>query len=93
MKAIAFLFALTASCMAAEAPLALTLQSRSLEDKTTVVQEQWQPDQTAIIVCDMWDLHHCKNAVKRETEMAPRMNAVLEKARQQGVLIIHAPSS
>jgi lysophospholipase L1-like esterase/nicotinamidase-related amidase len=41
----------------------------------------------------MWDLHHCKNAVTREGEMAPRMNEVLEKARKEGVFIIHAPSS
>jgi lysophospholipase L1-like esterase/nicotinamidase-related amidase len=41
----------------------------------------------------MWDLHHCRNAVVREGEMAPRMNEVLEKARAAGVLIIHAPSS
>jgi nicotinamidase-related amidase len=41
----------------------------------------------------MWDLHHCKNAVTREKEMAPRMNQVLEKLRGQGALIIHAPSS
>jgi nicotinamidase-related amidase len=41
----------------------------------------------------MWDLHHCKNAVTREGEMAPRFNEVLEKARKDGVLIIHAPSS
>jgi nicotinamidase-related amidase/type 1 glutamine amidotransferase len=53
----------------------------------------WQPKQTAIIVCDMWDSHHCLNAVRRVQEIAPRMNQVLEKARSQGVLIIHAPSS
>src|SRR5262249_46331828 len=44
------------------------------------------------IVCDMWDLHHCLNAVRRETEMAPRMDRVLKDARGRGVLIIHAPS-
>jgi nicotinamidase-related amidase len=55
--------------------------------------EQWEPDQTAVIVCDMWDAHHCLNAVQRVEEMAPRMNQVLEKARSRGVLIIHAPSS
>src|SRR5947207_1625384 len=54
--------------------------------------ETWQPSQTAIIVCDMWDSHHCLNAVRRCVEMAPRMNEVLKKAREQGVLIIHAPS-
>ncbi len=54
--------------------------------------ESWQPSQTAIIVCDMWDSHHCLNAVRRCVEVAPRMNDVLKKARDQGVLIIHAPS-
>ena len=53
----------------------------------------WQPSQTAIIVCDMWDAHHCLNAVRRLEEMAPVMNQVLDKARKEGVLIVHAPSS
>src|SRR6185312_1754417 len=53
----------------------------------------WDPSQSAIVVCDMWDLHHCLNAVRRETEMAPRMELVLREARKRGVLIIHAPSS
>src|SRR5439155_130077 len=55
--------------------------------------ETWQPGQTAIIVCDIWDSHHCLNAVRRCVEVAPRMNEVLKKARDQGVLIVHAPSS
>jgi nicotinamidase-related amidase/type 1 glutamine amidotransferase len=55
--------------------------------------EQWDPSKTAIIVCDMWDAHHCYNAVKRAKEMAPRMNALLHAARDRGALIIHAPSS
>ncbi|WP_233216457.1 ThuA domain-containing protein [Blastopirellula marina] len=54
--------------------------------------EAWKPEQTAIIVCDMWDLHHCRNAVLREQEFAPRLNEVLTTAREQGVTIIHAPS-
>lgn len=78
---------------AAETPLALTLQSRSPSGAVALIKEQWLPSRTAIIVCDMWDLHHCKNAVTREGEMAPRFNEVLEKARKDGVLIIHAPSS
>lgn len=87
------LLAFITSTFAAETPLSLTLQSRSPSGRITQVRESWLPVRTAIIVCDMWDQHHCKNAVTREIEMAPRMNAVLEKARQQGVLIIHAPSS
>ena len=55
--------------------------------------EKWQPSETAIIVCDMWDAHHCLNAVRRETELAPRMEKVLQDARGKGVLIVHAPSS
>ncbi len=60
--------------------------------KVKEAPETWAAGQTAIIVCDMWDSHHCLNAVRRAVEMAPRMNAVLEAARQQGVTIIHAPS-
>ncbi len=55
--------------------------------------ESWKPEQTAIIVCDMWDVHHCLNAVRREGEFAPRLEQVLKTAREQGVTIIHAPSS
>jgi type 1 glutamine amidotransferase/nicotinamidase-related amidase len=55
-------------------------------------EEKWAPEQTAIIVCDMWDAHHCLNAVRREAELAPRMQEVLQNARERGVLIIHAPS-
>lgn len=92
MRLLAFFFLAVAS-LAAETPLSLTLQSRSAAGRAVLVKEQWLPSRTAIIVCDMWDLHHCKNAVTREVEMAPRMNEVLEKARAAGVLIIHAPSS
>ena len=53
----------------------------------------WDAKQTAVIVCDMWDLHHCLNATKRGGELAPRMNAVLKEARSKGAIIIHAPSS
>jgi hypothetical protein len=81
------------STIAAETPMAIHLQSRSRNGAVTTSRESWLPSRTAVIVCDMWDLHHCKNAVIREGEMAPRMNEVLEKARAAGVFIIHAPSS
>lgn len=54
--------------------------------------EEWNPQETAIIVCDVWDLHHCRNAVKRVEEFVPRLNKVLTAAREQGVTIIHSPS-
>ena len=81
------------SAIAAETPLTFQLQTRSRAGVAMTSKESWLPSRTAIIVCDMWDLHHCRNAVVREGEMAPRMNEVLEKARAAGVLIIHAPSS
>ena len=60
----------------------------------TVAQPaQWDAKKTAIIVCDMWDLHHCLNATRRVGELAPRMNRLLTEARNRGALIIHAPSS
>src|SRR5438045_6614065 len=53
---------------------------------------RWEPHQTAVIICDMWDQHWCQGATARVSEMAPRMNDVIKEARRRGVLIIHAPS-
>ena len=78
-------------------PMKLQLRKRisdeSREHQELTYFEMWAPGQTAIIVCDMWDAHHCLNAVRREAELAPRMNQLLENARGRGILIIHAPSS
>ena len=56
-------------------------------------EESWIGDETAVIVCDMWDSHHCLNAVRRVKQLAPRIDRFLKKARDHGVTIIHAPSS
>lgn len=66
---------------------------RGGDGTVTERRERWHPEQTAVIVCDMWDAHHCLNATKRGAEMAPRMNAFLKEARRRGAAIIHAPSS
>lgn len=55
--------------------------------------ESWNPQNTAVIVCDMWDSHHCVNAVRRVAELAPRIARFNEELRGRGVTIIHAPSS
>jgi nicotinamidase-related amidase len=52
----------------------------------------WNASETAIIVCDMWDGHYCVSAAERVNEMVPRMNAVLNAARNHGATVIHAPS-
>ncbi len=69
-------------------------ESKEKEGEFSVVtkDETWLPAETAVIVCDMWDLHHCLNAVRRVEELVPRMNQVLERARIAGATIIHAPS-
>jgi type 1 glutamine amidotransferase/nicotinamidase-related amidase len=84
----------------AGAQSALNIISRSLEPSPKdplayLVQLRpmnWELNETAIIVCDMWDMHHCLNATNRVAELAPRMNDVLKAARTRGVFIIHAPS-
>jgi nicotinamidase-related amidase len=91
----AILFVLSSPGGAAENELALTLRSRTVDNgavRVVTKQQRWPARETAIIVCDMWDAHHCLNAVRREEEMVPRMNQVLNSARGRGVLIIHAPS-
>jgi len=59
---------------------------------TLTDSRRWPAAGTAVIVCDVWDSHHCLNAVRRVREMAPRMNEFLIEARKRGALIIHAPS-
>lgn len=60
--------------------------------KTVELSEEIDPKHTAIILCDMWDKHWCKGATQRVGELAPRIAKVVDQARRQGVLIIHAPS-
>jgi len=55
--------------------------------------QEWNPKETAIIICDMWNQHWCKGATARVAEMAPYLNNVVSIARDKGVQIVHAPSS
>ena len=54
---------------------------------------EWDPAKVAVIICDMWDTHHCISTAERVAEMAPRMNEVIAGIRKGSALIIHAPSS
>jgi type 1 glutamine amidotransferase/nicotinamidase-related amidase len=98
MLAIAGLAAPASAAEDASA-LALRLRSRTpaaeIDGRYRVVETAatWNLKETAVIVCDMWDLHHCLNAVRRAKEMAPRMDQVLKAMRDRGALIVHAPSS
>lgn len=59
-----------------------------------VVQERvrWEADKTAIVVCNMWDRHPCPSAAQRIADLAPAIDAALEKARGMGMLVVHAPA-
>lgn len=56
-------------------------------------QESWPAQQTTVIVCDMWDSHHCVNAVRRVQELAPQIDRFVSQMRTKGATIVHAPSS
>jgi nicotinamidase-related amidase len=74
----------------------LTLRSRPEKNgkyELAATKQTWPAAKLAVIVCDMWDAHHCLNAVRREEQMVPQMDAFLKEARSRGALIIHAPSS
>lgn len=60
---------------------------RVVEEVKTIPAEE-----TAIIICDVWDRHWCRGAYERLSKLLPRMNMVVQTARKKGVLIIHAPS-
>ncbi len=92
---------MTSSLTAQETSLTVRLRSQKgvsnadLKTERTVVEEVerlWSAKETAVIVCDLWDAHHCLNAVRRLEEFAPRMNEVLKEARKRGATIIHSPS-
>jgi nicotinamidase-related amidase len=82
----------------AQETLALGLRTRApLPGKDTyelrTIKQSWKARETAVIVCDMWDHHHCPTAEKRVGELAGPMDAFLAALRKKGVLVIHAPSS
>jgi len=96
---LSLVLTVVAAPFACAEPLNLNLRSRVETAPNTARYHAitrstaWEPKQTAIVVCDMWDTHTCPNAATRVAQMAPRMNDVLKSARAKGVLIIHCPSN
>lgn len=77
------------------ASLRLNARSRVEREGTVESVERalfWRASETAVIICDMWDDHHCMSSVARLEGMIPRMNRVVRGARELGVSIVHAPS-
>ena len=56
------------------------------------VARSFNPKESAIILCDVWDKHWCDNASTRCGELAKKMVPVLAALRKRGVIVIHAPS-
>ncbi|MCA9212895.1 MAG: isochorismatase family protein [Planctomycetales bacterium] len=75
----------------------LTLRTRTTDEQDWLridyVDQKWNANESAVIICDMWDSHHCLNAVRRVKQLAPRIDAFVKEARRRGTTIIHAPSS
>lgn len=49
----------------------------------------------ALLIIDMWDLsglHHCRSATRRIDELAPSIERLARFLREDGALVIHAPS-
>ena len=89
-------FAIMIPAIAAEEfELQLRAQKASPEANTferSNIAATWNAAETAVIVCDVWDKHHCINAVRRMDEFLPRMNDLLKFTRERGATIIHSPS-
>ena len=80
------------------AEITVNLRSRveafkgSGEWREVSLRQSFAPEQTAVLICDMWDKHWCKGATERVNGLVVKMAPFLESARKRGIQIIHAPS-
>lgn len=58
----------------------------------TVHQQVFITNETAILICDMWNRHWCSGAEERGKIIAVEINKVIKRARENDVTIIHSPS-
>ena len=54
---------------------------------------EWPPATIALLICDVWERHWCASACRRVDELAPAIESAVSAARQQDMLIVHAPSN
>ena len=92
-------FKIATSGPAPKPPLQVTgrtvsLRSRSADgEPLTVIRHDWDNARIAVVICDMWDTTQCVSAAGRVVELAPRVNDVAARLRQDGALIVHAPAA
>lgn len=84
--------------LAAAEPLTVPARSRVQPFKGSdswteiAIDLKFQPNKTAVILCDIWDDHWCKAAANRCAEIAKKTETVVKELRKQGMFIIHCPS-
>jgi len=71
----------------------MPLRSRSPDgEPLTAFRDDWDTSKIAVVICDMWDRIQCVSAARRVVELAPRIDDVVGRLREQGALIVHAPA-
>lgn len=79
-----------------ELPLRRQVLGRDAEGlavwRPAVTAVRWPARETALVLCDVWDRHWCRGAQLRLERLLPRMQRVAAALREQGTLIVHAPS-
>jgi nicotinamidase-related amidase len=63
-----------------------------MEWKIVVEQKSIPASKMAMCICDMWDQHWSRGATERVGQLAPKINQLINRARDLGIQIIHAPS-
>ena len=53
---------------------------------------KWPAEQSAAIVCDMWNEHWSRGATERVDLLAPKMNTLIRRLRNNGLQVVHAPT-
>ena len=86
------LSALLTATVANAASLNLTCRTFDQQNAPVVQLKELAPCETAIVVIDMYDAHWCKTHTKRLSELAHKMNPVLDAARQLGLQVVFSPS-
>lgn len=70
----------------------ISLRSQSTDGAPIVVDRlDWESAKIAVVICDMWNTTQCVSAARRVVDMAPRVNEVAARLREDGALIVHAP--
>lgn len=99
-RLLAFTVSVVLALPASAGDITLHLRSQSLKPdaggrarwEAAVVAKTFTAEETAVILCDVWDKHWSRGATERVAAMAPRINEFVTAARAKGMTIIHAPS-